>query len=277
MFRPFVKKLIENIPDELKRDKKKLKLDLILTGCYTFNVSFLTGALLFLKEMEERNYVKVCRISGNGLGAVAGLLYFCDSVNTLQDYNLETLPNLGFILKNKIPPKILKNKLFLSYYDASACLKINKSKFKSNDKLIDDVIKSCYLPLLVDGDVVYKNKYMDGLTPYLFDVKRDRQILYCCPFNYGNLRVSMNTCQETTCTSKVLCGLLDIHGFFITQQSSSMCSYFNDWSCCDKKIDFLKYVIERITVYIVYVVLIVKPWVPDYVSKRTTNLFSRLS
>ena len=259
MFHPYVNKLIENIPDEMKTIRK---LDLVLTGCYPFNKSFLIGSLLFLKEMEKRGYIKVCRISGNGLGSLAGLLYFCDSINILSDYDLKTLPDLGRLLKDKVPKNMLKNKLFITYYDVALCVKITKSKYKTQLKLINEVIKSCYLPFVVDGNVAYKNQFMDGLSPYVFDVKRDRQILYCSPLNYNNLHMSLNTCHETTCTSKVLNGILDVHGFFITQHGTAMCSYLNEWMWCDTKINTLKYIIERIVIHIIYLMLVIKPYVP---------------
>jgi hypothetical protein len=264
MFHPYVNKLIENIPNEMKTMRK---LDLVLTGCYPFNTGFLIGALLFLKEMEKRGYIKVCRISGNGLGTLAGLLYFSDSINMLSDYDLKTLFELGRILKDKVPKNMLKNKLFITYYDASLCVKITKSKYKTPAKLIDEVMKSCYLPFVVNGNIAYKKQYMDGLSPYEFDGKHDRQILYCSPLNYQYLRVLGNE------TSKVLTGILDIHGFFIIKQSTSMCSYLNEWSCFDRNIELLKYIVERIVVYLVYIMLVVKPYLPDYVRKLSTRIF----
>lgn len=267
MFYPYVNKLIETLPDEVKTMRR---LDLVLTGSYPFNTSFLIGLLLFLKEMEKRGYIKVCRISGNGLGSLAGLLYFSDSINTLSDYDLKTLPDLGRILKDKVPNHILKNKLFITYYDASLCVKITKSKYKTPSKLIDEVLKSCYLPFVVDGNIVYKNQYMDGLSPYVFDVKRDREILYFCPLNYQYLRVLGNE------TSKVLTGILDIHGFFIIKQSTSMCSYVSDWSCCDRNIELLKYIVERIVVYIIYTTLTIKPYVPNFVVGKFKNILDLL-
>jgi hypothetical protein len=267
MFQPYVNKLIENIPDEMKT---KRKLDLILTGCYPFNTSFLIGSLLFLKEMEKRGYIKVCRISGNGLGSLAGLLYFSNSINMLSDYDLKILPELGRLLKDKVPKHMLKNKLFITYYDVALCVKITKSKYKTPAKLIDEVLKSCYLPFVVDGNIVYKNQFMDGLSPYEFDVKRDRQILYCSPLNYQYLRVFGNE------TSKVLTGILDIHGFFIIKQNTSMCSYLNEWSCFDRNIELVKYIVERIVIYLIYIMLTVKPYLPNRVMEKFKNILDLL-
>lgn len=267
MFHPYVNKLVENLPDEMKTIRK---LDLVLTGCYPFNKTFLIGALLFLKEMEKRGYIKVCRISGNGLGSLAGLLYFCDSINILSDYDLKTLLNIGEQLKDKVPENLLKNKLFITYYDVALGVKITKSSYKTPAKLIDYIIKSCYLPLVVDGNIAYQNKYVDGLSPHIFDARRDRQILHCTPLNYNYLRV---LCLKPTCTSKVLTGILDVHGFFIMKQSISMSSYVNDWGWFDISIEFLKYIVERMVVYAIYIMLVVKPYLPNYVRKLSYDSF----
>ena len=52
-----------------------------------------------------------------------------------------------------------------------------------------------------------------------------------------------------------------------------MCSYLNEWSCFDRNIELLKYIVERIVVYLVYIMLVVKPYVPDYVRKLSTRIF----
>ena len=59
MINDYIIKLIENLPDDLKNSKTPLRLDLVLDGG-VFNGSYLVGALYFLKEMEKRNYIKIC-------------------------------------------------------------------------------------------------------------------------------------------------------------------------------------------------------------------------
>ena len=142
MFHPYVNKLVENLPDEIKTSKTPLKLDLVLTGCYPFNKSFLVGTLIFLKEMEKRGYIKVCRISGNGLGSLAGLLYFCDSINILSDYDLKTLLNIGEQLKDKVPENLLKNKLFLKIF------------FSINFNLLTKKWTNLSIPIIFENSIV---------------------------------------------------------------------------------------------------------------------------
>jgi len=58
MIHTYVKKLIENLPENITQKKEPLILDLVLDGG-AFNGSYLVGALYFLKEMERLNYVKI--------------------------------------------------------------------------------------------------------------------------------------------------------------------------------------------------------------------------
>ena len=46
--------------------------------------------------------------------------------------------------------------------------------------------------------------------------------------------------------------MLDIHVFFIKGSSTPMCSYLNNWSVCDHGYIYFRYLIEKIIVYIVF-------------------------
>jgi hypothetical protein len=72
MINEYVIKLIENLPDDIKNVKEPIKIDLVLDGGL-FNGSYQVGALYFLKEMENRKYIKIERISGCSVGSIVGL------------------------------------------------------------------------------------------------------------------------------------------------------------------------------------------------------------
>ena len=82
MINEYVIKLIENLPDDLKNAKNPLRLDLVLDGGI-FNGSYLVGAMYFLKEMENRNYIRIERISGCSVGSIAAFLYYIDSFDLM--------------------------------------------------------------------------------------------------------------------------------------------------------------------------------------------------
>jgi len=272
MLQLYINKLIENLPDSVKNVKKPLKLDLILGGG-VFNGSFLIGALHFLKEMEKRKYIKVCRISGCSIGSLAGLLYFSGCVgfdefiydvmraNLNKKHNLDMLLKLPELLKERVPDNVLalvNNRLFISYNNLSSGTKATKSTYKTHAKLIDTVIRSCYVPFVIDGDILYKNKYMDGITPYIFGVKRERKVLYLNVLSYKNILQSINIKNEKSNTHRVLSGLIDIHSFYIKQTSSDMCSYVNDWSTTDKLFNVFTILLERIIIQSIGLVVLIR-------------------
>ena len=86
MINSYVKKLIENLPDNFTKKKEPLILDLVLDGG-AFNGTYLVGALYFLKEMEKNGYIKVDRISGCSVGSFVGLLYFLDELDCMSEIN----------------------------------------------------------------------------------------------------------------------------------------------------------------------------------------------
>jgi hypothetical protein len=68
MINEYVIKLIENLPDDIKNVNEPIKMDVVLDGGI-FNGSYHVGALYFLKEMENRKYIKIERISGCSVGS----------------------------------------------------------------------------------------------------------------------------------------------------------------------------------------------------------------
>ena len=122
MIQTYVKKLIENLPDEITKKKKPLVLDLVLDGG-AFNGNYLVGALYFLKEMEKRGFVRVDRISGCSIGSFVGLLYFLDELDCMIELNsllLEDLKTIFLFNKIKTILNSVKNKL-----PKDICNKIN--------------------------------------------------------------------------------------------------------------------------------------------------------
>ncbi len=73
MINQYVEKFIENLPEELKNSKNHIKLDLVLDDDI-FNGSYLVEALYFLKEMEKRNYIKICKISDCSIGSIVAFI-----------------------------------------------------------------------------------------------------------------------------------------------------------------------------------------------------------
>lgn len=289
MIDSYVDKFIENLPDDLK---KYQEIDLVLDGGI-FNGSYLVGALYFLKEMERRKYIKIERISGCSIGGVAGFFYFIDSLDLIPKlyeivkqefktkYTLNSIKTLKFILQDRIPDDIcskVNNKLFICYHDIKKRKKIVKSKFNNIDEILESIIRSCYVPLLVDNNALYKNKYIDGINPYIFKKEANKKILHMELFGYDKFMNAINIKNEKSNFHRILSGLLDIHSFFIKKTTTTMCSYIEDWNIINKCKYNFKIFIEMIIVYTFYFIFYIKKYIPDdiknnFITKLTSRIF----
>jgi hypothetical protein len=288
MINDYVNKLIENLPHEIKNSKEPMKMDLVLDGGL-FNGSYHVGALYFLKEMENRNYIKIERISGCSVGSIVGFLYLIDSLDfapTLYDltnkefrqtYKFNLIKELKSLLQDHIPSDIcdrVNGKLFITYNNISKGTKPVKSTYKDVDDIINTIIKSSYIPYLIDGNILYENKCIDGITPLIFK-ERVNKVLYLDLFGSDKLWDLLNIKNENTNYHRILSGLLDIHRFFIKQTNTPMCSYVNNWTNSIILFNYIKFVMERICVYFIHILLFVKTYISD--EFKQTILYKILS
>jgi len=289
MINEYVIKLIDNLPDDVKNVKTPLRVDLVLDGG-AFNGSYLVGALFFLKEMEKRNYITVERISGCSIGSVIGFLYLIDALDTMpkfydvvkkdfkEKYKLPTIKELKTYLQDRIPDNVcekINGKLYICYNNVKKCKKSIKTQYKDIDEIMNTVIRSCFLPYLIDGELLYENKYIDGFNPYIFKEEQNKKILHLDLYGYDKIGHLFNVRNEKTNYHRILSGLLDIHSFYIKQSNTQMCSYVNDWSISNITSNYIKLLMEKVCVYITYFCLCVKIWLPC--GFETTVLYKILS
>lgn len=285
MIDEYVNRLIENLPDETKKIQH---IDLVLDGGM-FNGSYLVGALYFLKEMERRKYIKIERISGCSIGSVVAFLYYINALDIMpklyelvntefkQKYTLNTLKSLKIHLQERIPNDIcskINNKLFICYNDIKKRKKIVKSTYKNVDDIINTIIKSCYVPFLIDNNILYKKKYIDGINAYIFKKQENRKILHMELFSYDKFIYALNIKNEKNNFHRILSGLLDIHSFFIKKSNTSMCSFVNDWNIINKFNYGLKIIGENVCLYIIYIIIYLKKFIPEEIKD---NLIIKLA
>ena len=276
MINEYVIKLIENLPDDIKNVKEPIKMDVVLDGGI-FNGSYHVGALYFLKEMENRKYIKIERISGCSVGSIVGFLYFIDSLDLMpklydlinkefrQTYNLKLITELKTHLSERIPSDIcerVNGRLYITYNNIKKGTKPVKSVYKNVDDIINTIIKSSYIPYLIDGNVLYENKSVDGITPFIFK-EREKKILYLDLFGSDKLGNLLNVKNEKSNYHRILSGLLDIHSFFIKKSNTPMCSYVNEWSYSNICFNYTKTIIERICIYLIHILIFVKTHISD--------------
>jgi hypothetical protein len=284
MIDEYVNRLIENLPEETK---KLQYIDLVLDGGI-FNGSYLVGSLYFLKEMERRNYIKVERISGCSIGSIVAFLYYIDSLDLVSNlyemvnkefkkkYTLNTLKSLKIFLQERIPHNIcskVNNKLFICYHDIKKQKKIVKSNYKNVDDIIHTIIKSCYVPFLIDSNILYKKKYIDGINAYIFKKQTNKKILHMELFGYDKFIYALNIKNEKNNFHRILSGLLDIHTFFIKKSNTPMCSFVNDWNIFNRFNYNIKLLFEYIFVKIFCIIIHVKKYIPE---EFKDNLFFKL-
>jgi hypothetical protein len=285
MIQEYVLKLIENLPNEMKNNERPLKIDLVLDGGI-FNGSYLIGALYFLKEMEKRKYIIIERISGCSVGSIAGFLYFIDALDMMsslyqivnenfkQNYSLNVIKDMKNQFGDKIPQDVcekIKNRFFITYHNIKKGTKPVKCSYKNVDEIINTIISSCYIPYLVDGNILYNEKYIDGIIPYIFNKEFGKKILYLDLFGYDKIGNLLNVKNEKTNFHRVLSGLLDIHSFYIKQSNTQMCSYVNEWSYLNLSFYYFKLFIEKVFILFIHVFIYIKNKVPD--EYKETMLF----
>ena len=294
MINDYVIKLIENLPDDLKNSKTPLRLDLVLDGGI-FNGSYLVGALCFLKEMEKRNYIIIERISGCSIGSVVAFLYFIDALDMMpklydivknefqNGYKLPSVKDLKMHLKDRIPSDIcekVNGKLYICYNNVRKYKKNVKSQYKNIDEIFDTIIKSSFLPYLIDGNFLYDNKYIDGINPYIFNKVPDKKILYLDLFGYDKIGNLLNVKNEKTNFHRILSGLLDIHSFYIKQSNTQMCSYVNDWSVNNKTFNYIKVLFEKLIMNFIYLGIYFKNIIPfgyDFENSIVYKIISKIT
>jgi hypothetical protein len=294
MIDEYVNKFIDNLPET---SRKFQRIDLVLDGGL-FNGSYLVGALYFLKEMERRKYIKIDRISGCSVGSIVSFLYFIDALDLMpklyeiinhdfkNNLNLNSIKMLKTYLKERIPHDIcskVNNKLFICYNDIKKCKKVVKSTYKSIDEIIETIIKSCYIPLLIDNNILYKNKYIDGVNAFIFKKENSKKVLHMELLSYDKFFYALNIKNEKTNFHRILSGLLDIHSFFIKNSKTTMCTYVEDWNIINKCNHNIKLLFETIIVYIIYLIDYVKIYISDdikdtlivkIISKISFDIFS---
>ena len=279
--------LIENLPNKFKQLGH---IDLILEGGM-FNGSYLVGALYFLKEMERRNYIIIDRISGCSIGSIVGFLYYADALDLIaslytkikteftETCHLNMITNLKAQLHTKIPTDIcsyINGKLYICYYNIKKRKKKVKHTYKNIDVLINTLIKSCFIPFVINkSNMCYHKHYIDGIHAHIFKQKSFKKILYIDTICYNTLAYMVNIKNEKNNLHRILYGLLDIHWFFIKEHNTTMCSFVNDWNYLFYLKYNIKYLVEKIIIYTIWILYYFNKYILIHINQHIfTNILS---
>lgn len=287
----FVNALIDNID---KKDIPK-EIDLILDGG-AFNGIYMLGGTFYLKELERREKIKIKRISGCSIGAVIGIFLILDKLDIAlkicrtsykllrKKRELKHIINENVLRENidELDVKSISNRFYITYFDPYKGKQVVKKTYKNKDDLINNIMKTIYIPYLSDGNMTHKDGYVDGAFPYMFKKRyRDRKVLFLNLQSFDKIKKMFFIKNEKNIYPRLFEGLLDTHKFMETKQANNMCSYVDDWTMCDILLFRLREIIYTMIIYIFGLGLhidwlIPVSWKNDINVKRYIAIFKNL-
>jgi len=242
---------MESLIKNIEKSPIPYTLDIVLEPG-SFNGAYEIGGLMFLQEMEKHKFFTVGRISGSSIGAFAAFLYFTDNLHKyieiyeylcksfLENITIEKLKDVMLEMVNSIDDDLFKtlqhNKLYITTYDVQKMQQIIKSDYKTREDIVDAVLKSCHLPLLINGHIFFKSNgeyFFDGGMPYIFRMRENDpkyRIIYLSVTTLGKLKKILNIKGEKTAYGRILEGILDVYTFFHEKKETIMTSFVHEWN-----------------------------------------------
>ena len=277
----FINTLIENIPEK----NLPPEIDLVLDGG-AFNGVYMLGGLFYIKELESREKLKIKRVSGCSIGAILGILFLLNKMDISIEICNSSYKYLRrhqdlkkvVVLFKKILNDVVKdedlvvvnNRFYLTYFDTIKGKQIIKKRYKSKSELIDNIIKSLYVPYLIDRRPTDDDGCIDGAFPYMFKSRENkRKVLFLNLQSFDKIKKMIFIKNEKNIYPRLLEGLMDTHRFFETCKSNNMCSYVNDWNIIDILFFRLREIIYVILFYIFRVGLHIDNLLPESWKKDT--------
>lgn len=238
-FNNYINSLIEN----LESNKFNQTYNLLLDGG-AFNGGYMFGSLIFIKQLENKNLIKINKISGTSIGSILGLAYLTNNLNKLIvifnnillnykiNHNFSNLKSeiKKFINQITIDFNNINNKLFITYYDSENINQVVISKFKNKEELIDILLRSSHIPFLIDGNAFYNEQYFDGITPYL--LKDNNKTL---SINIGSPKICKDilfTKNEKNVWTRLMCGVNETNNFF-SNKKTFLITEIDKWTIFD--------------------------------------------
>lgn len=246
LLKEYIKALILNVnKNNIPKD-----INLIFDGG-AFSGAYATGVGLYIKALEDAGLTKVHKVSGTSAGCVVALLYltnfnpnaisyfekimqsFKNNMN-LKIYQSTIIELVNFLFA-KDNVSILNKRLYINYYDTKKHKQVVVCKYKSNQHLIDCILRSSHIPYLIDGNARYNDRYIDGMAPYIFKEKNNAtecSCLFIKLLTFKKCARAFMVKDENNIHYRLITGLADANDFFITGKSD-MCSYVSKWSFLD--------------------------------------------
>ena len=274
-----LKNYLHALIDNLDKDKIPKKLNIILDGG-AFNGGYMYGILLYLKELENLNYTIIEKISGCSIGAVLGVFFLSnileENINIYDDilshfrknHNLLNTRNILTTSLEKIDLSLINDKIFINYYNITTMENVVVSHFENKEELIEVLIRSAHIPYIIDGNILYKNKFLDGITPYIFPVSSGKT-LYISSIIFNKLKYIFYLKNEVNIWTRLLTGVMDANSFF-SNNDSEHCSYINNWTMTNFILFRFREIITFFIISVLYIFIYLNNKVPTEI---TSNIF----
>jgi hypothetical protein len=263
------------------------EIDLVFSSG-AFNAPIGMGLGMYLKKMEEYKHIKVHRVSGSSIGALLSLWYIMTDINDENTFhffekyfinainNFKKYKNLS-IYRTFIETYVYKTfdtddmskinkRLYITYSDTKKFKKITVCNYKNRKNLIDCLLRSSHIPYLTNGKSKYKERYIDGIYPYIFynKKKKNRETLFvnmmCKTYLSGCLII-----KECDIYKRILIGINDANNFFTTG-NSPLCIY-------TKNITYKNQIERNLFEYVFFILLFIMDVIVS-IHLNTQMLFS---
>jgi hypothetical protein len=242
-FNSYINALTQNLNRKLIPEN----INIIIDGG-AFNGAYASGILLYIIQLQEQKLTTINKVSGTSIGAILAFLFVTNSLQEnigcfeiiLNDFrktsNLKKTHEVIQDLVNKHIDDIqlLNDKLYITYYDTNLMQQIVISKYNSKEELIDILIRSTFIPYLMDGNPFYKDIYSDGMSPHIFNQDNTNTSIFINLMSFKIIKDSICTKNEKNIWSRLMIGVVDANNFF-TSKKSNLISSMNEW----KSYDFL--------------------------------------
>ena len=272
-----LKKYIHTLIDNVNKNSVPKHMNLIIDGG-AFTGAQTSGCLYYIKRLEALNLTKVEKISGCSIGALLGYMYLTNTLEYIPKYYDILIQYARKKVKFKKILELVENhvkktdyrtankRLFISYNNIDNIKHIVVSEYKSEQELIDCIIRSSFVPLMINGKLQYKEKYCDGFLPYLFN-KSSAPTLFISLINIRCIKYTIYCNNDIDIWKKLFDGIQDTHLFFKNRSSSRYCSYIEKWSVTD----FILFRIREFICLIIIILIKHTNYLPSNIYKYMKN------
>lgn len=223
----------------------KVNIDLVISGG-AFNGGMALGSIMLIKQLENEGKIKVDKLSGCSVGAPMIIIYLANAFEKSSSVFhklkscLKTNGNISCLRDNiqsfvydifnsdEEMKNTLDNRCYINYNDIVNCKYCTVSNFTDREHLINCIVRSMYIPLLIDGNTKIEGSFIDGIVPYIFK-ETNNDILYVeLMKDKSDIVRSIVTQNEKNEHYRVLQGVSDAAMFF-SENKSERLSWYKNW------------------------------------------------